>query len=188
MDSYLRKLERRWLQTFSLQDRDRYFEALRKSDLSSIDRATDLKLRAYLSEKYKPKKQKGRIPRFPVARFALMELDDSTNWEISVLSRVGYIGSIYLVDLSPVFLASSIPSFLIIPLYPAIPGYVPGYMADEIFEEFEADEIYVDESTLNSALRWKALNLASLGINPDQDSEEGVINDLIEELNANHIL
>lgn len=168
MDKELRSLERRASRG---EDIANYARALRRIEDPRCDGlfryATSRGEKLTGSEEDFLAKNRPRQGNFPMnyVGFAVVEVDESYLWSPSIITRVGYTGGIYLIDLTRrAYIASSTPVYPISPLYYSVADGVD--IDDEmdliLSKNFSNPEIEVDYTTrdfLGHVINWMLIDI-----------------------------
>lgn len=211
MDRRLRELERRASQGV---DVDAYHHALIRLGRTSFEEATlypdyaeALRQAAIRGEDLTSEEErhmKSALPRLmpehqPVRRndfpmnyegFAVVEWDETEHWNASLAAQAGYIGGVYIVDLTKrVHIASLTPSYEMIPLHHSTRGEIPDELDGELVGGFAyanvQDVDYITKSSLRNAVDWVLVDINDY-YDPDDDDEP--IEQLRQRLQENWVL
>lgn len=165
MDKVLRSLER---QAALGEDILKYARALRRmGDPRCVGMFRYAVLRGELAHPEEEEflaKSWSRRGTFPVdyVGFAVIEADESAFWSPNIITKVGYVGGVYLIDLTRrIYIADSTPVYAISSLYYSAGGEVDDEM-DAILSESFADQLEIDYTTrafLGHVINWVLIHM-----------------------------
>jgi len=186
MDQELRGLQRLYQAEPSEENADRYAVALlRSGNLTSLNYSEEQLVRNYLRRN--APQPEATIEDFPedFNGYILVEIDETEYWSLDTIVSAGYIGGVYLVDLTKRYhIAEFTPSYEAHPLYAVSLAEPETPIRDTIDEEWtrNAEIQYWRMEVLRNAINWKKLD------NLELDPEEDPIPQLLEYCQGNHLL